>query len=102
VSIAKDAEIGDDCVIRHNVTIGGVSGARPDGPIIGSGVEVGAGAVIIGRIRIGDGARIGPNAVVMTNVPAGAIAVAPATRILEPRRATHNNSLRPAMQEHEP
>jgi serine O-acetyltransferase len=75
------AVIGDDCLIRQNVTIG-AAGSSTDAPRIGNRVEVGAGAVLAGRIRIGDDARIGPNVVVMTNVPAGALVVPNAPRIL--------------------
>jgi serine O-acetyltransferase len=74
------AEIGDDCTISHNVTIGAAKGW--DHPTLGKGVQVGVGAVIIGSIRIGDGARIGPNAVVMSNVPPGATVFAPPSRVV--------------------
>ena len=68
------AEIGDDCMIRHGVTLGVAGAGREwtDAPRIGNGVEISPGAVIIGDIHIGDGARIGPNAVVINDVPAGA------------------------------
>jgi serine O-acetyltransferase len=82
ISIHKLAIIGDDCIIRQNVTIGGVTNARNESPELGRAVELGAGAVVIGRIQIGDGAHIGPNAVVSQSLPAGSIAVAPPTRIL--------------------
>jgi len=82
IAIHRDTVIGDDCVIRQNVTIGGVSGARNFGPELGRQVEVGAGAVIIGKIRIGDQAKIGPNAVVSQNIPAKATVVAPPVKIL--------------------
>ena len=73
--------IGDDCIIRQNCTLGIRSlDALDDAPTLGSGVNVGAGAVLLGRITIGDGAAIGANAVVLTDVPAGALAVGvPAT-----------------------
>lgn len=63
-------EIGDDVHIRQNTTIGLAS--REDlnaKPIIGNAVEIGTGAVIVGYIRIGDGAVIGANAVVTKDVP---------------------------------
>jgi len=80
------AQIGDDCLIRHNVTIG-ATGAGPwtDAPILGNGVEVGCGATILGKIRIGDCARIGPQALVLRNVPAGGMAVSEPARILPPQ-----------------
>ena len=77
------AEIGDDCLIRHNVTIGATSNATIDrAPVLKNRVEVGAGAVILGGIVIGDDVRIGPNAVVTTDVPAGAAVMAPLARIV--------------------
>lgn len=73
IVIHPKAVIGDDCHIRQNVTIGALNGERADeAPTLGRGVEVGCGAAILGSISIGDGARIGPNAVVMTDVPPGA------------------------------
>jgi serine O-acetyltransferase len=81
------AHIGDDCVLRHNVTIGiGTTGGRDaaQAPRIGNRVQVGPGAVIAGGVTIGDGARIGPNAVVMTDVPAGGSAYAAPARVLRP------------------
>lgn len=68
--------IGDDCIIRQNCTLGiRRMDALADAPILGKGVQLGAGAVLLGRIHIGDGAMIGANAVVMTDVPAGALAI---------------------------
>jgi serine O-acetyltransferase len=86
IVIHPRAQIGDDCCIRQNVTIGAATADRSsEAPTLGDRVEVGAGAVIIGRITIGDDVRIGPNAVVMTNVPAGSTAFAAPARII-PRR----------------
>jgi serine O-acetyltransferase len=77
------AVIGDDCLIRQNVTIGATSDETAKyAPTLGNKVQVGCGAAIIGKITIGDGVRIGPNAVVMTNVPAGATAFAMPARII--------------------
>ncbi|MDB5577990.1 MAG: transferase hexapeptide repeat containing protein [Bradyrhizobium sp.] len=73
--------IGDRCVIRQNCTLGirrldEVTAA----PTLEEDVDLGAGAVVLGRITIGRGARIGANAVVLSDVPAGAVAVGvPAT-----------------------
>ena len=67
------AIIGDECIIRHNVTIGGTTWERGrETPTLGRGVSLGCGAVILGNITIGDRATIGPNTVVMTDVPADA------------------------------
>jgi serine O-acetyltransferase len=70
------AEIGDDCILRHGVTIGNRYLDRPlEAPRLGARVNVGAGAQILGDISIGDGAQIGANAVVLSDVPPGATAV---------------------------
>lgn len=85
IVIHRSAVIGDDCLIRHGVTIGALRpgrGTRP--PTLGDRVEVGVGAVLVGPIKIGDDVVIGPNAVVMTNVPAGSIVAAPQPRIMTP------------------
>ena len=73
VVIHQDAIIGDDCMLMQQVTIGQLAG--PGVPVLGSRVYVGAGAKILGPVRIGDGARIGANAVVLTDVPANHTAV---------------------------
>jgi serine O-acetyltransferase len=81
------AEIGDECRLRQNVTIGIKTLDDPDGaPRLGRGVDVGAGAVILGRIEIGDGAQIGANAVVLQDVPAGGLAVGVPARIIDRAR----------------
>ncbi|WP_142849710.1 serine O-acetyltransferase [Telmatospirillum sp. J64-1] len=70
VVIGETAVIGDDCTLYHGVTLGGTSlhkGKRH--PTLGNGVIVGSGAQILGPITVGDGARIGANAVVLTDVP---------------------------------
>ena len=73
VVIHPDAEIGANCMIFQQVTIG--TGHGRGVPEIGSGVMIGAGAKVLGGIRVGHGARIGANAVVLEDVPAGATAV---------------------------
>ena len=76
IVIGETAEIGDDCSLYHGVTLGGTSwspGKRH--PTLGNNVVVGAGAKILGPIMINDGARIGSNAVVVKEVPAGATVI---------------------------
>ena len=84
VVIGETAEIGDDCTLYHGVTLGGTSwnkGKRH--PTLGKGVVIGAGAKILGPIEIGEGAKIGSNAVVVKSVPAGATAIGIPARIVE-------------------
>ena len=76
--------IGDDVVIRQNTTFGIADlDHLTERPIIENGVEIGAGAVIIGRVRVGEGAVIGANAVVVRDVPAHAVVGGVPARILK-------------------
>ncbi len=75
VIISGDAEFGDDCIVRNGVTIGLRRTSERGAPVFGSRVDIGTGAVIIGRIRVGDDVSIGANAVVLTDVPSNSIAV---------------------------
>lgn len=79
------AVIGDGCTIRQGVTIGNALSYSTDKrPTLGCDVSLGAGAVIYGDCRIGDGARIGPNAVVSTDVANGMALVAPRSVVISP------------------
>jgi len=83
IVVHPGAEIGDDCLIRQNVTVGtGTAGGAA--PRLGRNVRLGAGSVISGDILIDDGAIIGPNAVVTTNVPAGAMIFSAPSRVIAP------------------
>ena len=76
VVIGETAEVGDDVTIFHGVTLGGTgreTGKRH--PTVGDRVTIGAGAKILGPIKIGDDSRIGANAVVVKEVPASAVVV---------------------------
>jgi len=86
VVIGETAEIGDDCTIYQAVTLGGTSLYRGTKrhPTLGKGVVVGAGAKVLGGFTVGDGARIGSNAVVVKPVPAGATAVGNPARVIDP------------------
>lgn len=88
VVIGETAEIGDDCTIYQAVTLGGTSLYRGTKrhPTLGRGVVVGAGAKVLGGFTVGDGAKIGSNAVVVKPVPAGATAVGNPARVVDPDR----------------
>lgn len=86
VVIGETAEIGNDCTLYHGVTLGGTSwqkGKRH--PTLKRGVVIGAGAKVLGPIVVGEGGKIGSNAVVVKDVPAGATAVGIPARIMEAR-----------------
>ena len=69
VVIGPNVEIGNRCLIRHNVTIGAASNDQTKlKPKIGNHVQIGAGAQIVGNVTVGEGTRIGSNAVVTTDV----------------------------------
>lgn len=76
VVVGETAEIGDDCTLYHGVTLGGTTwkkGKRH--PTLENNVVIGAGAKILGPVRVGVGSRVGSNAVVLKDVPAGATVV---------------------------
>jgi len=85
VVIGETAEIGDGCTIYHGVTLGGTSLYKGEKrhPTLGRDVVVGAGAKVLGGFTVGDGARVGSNAVVTKPVPAGATAVGNPARIIQ-------------------
>ncbi|MDO9438122.1 serine O-acetyltransferase [Hydrogenophaga sp.] len=84
VVVGETAEIGDGCTIYQGVTLGGTSlykGTKRH-PTLGKDVVVSAGAKVLGGFMVGDGAKIGSNAVVIKPVPAGATAVGIPARII--------------------
>jgi serine O-acetyltransferase len=86
VVIGETAQVGDDCTIYQGVTLGGTRlyKGQKRHPTLGKGVVVGAGAKVLGGFEVGDGARIGSNAVVVKPVPAGATAVGNPARVILP------------------
>uniref|UniRef100_UPI0032B1ED83 serine O-acetyltransferase n=1 Tax=uncultured Abyssibacter sp. TaxID=2320202 RepID=UPI0032B1ED83 len=87
VVIGETAVVGDDCTLYHGVTLGGTSwspGKRH--PTLGNNVVIGAGAKVLGPLTIGDGARIGSNAVVVSDVPPGATVVGIPGRVVTERK----------------
>jgi serine O-acetyltransferase len=97
VVIGETAEIGDDVTLFHGVTLGGTgrdTGKRH--PTLGDRVIVGAGAKVLGPIKIGDDSRIGANSVVVKEVPSGAVVVGvPGQVISRPGKSTDDDSMLP-------
>ena len=91
IVIGETAEVGDDCLIYHGVTLGGTGkdqGKRH--PTIGNNVLISTGAKVLGPFRVGDNARIAANAVVLSEVPPDATAVGiPAQIVRIAGRSTH-------------
>jgi len=91
IVIGETAEVGDDCLIYHGVTLGGTGkdqGKRH--PTIGNNVLISCGAKVLGPFKVGDNARIAANAVVLSEVPEDATAVGiPAQIVRIAGRSTH-------------
>jgi serine O-acetyltransferase len=87
VVIHPEVEIGPNCLIFQQVTIGASTHGIPR---IGGHVDIGAGAKIIGPIQVGDHARIGVNAVVIRSIASGETVVAPAAAALQGCAATES------------
>ena len=85
IVVHSDAVIEPGCLIMQHVTVGQL--ADGGAPHIEQGAYLGAGARVLGPVRIGKGARIGANAVVLKDVPAGATAVGVPARIILDSRA---------------
>ena len=100
VVIGETAIIGDDCTLYHGVTLGGTSwqkGKRH--PTLGNDVVVGAGAKVLGPIEVGDGARIGSNAVVVKPVPPGTTVIGVPGRLVDPTKGKGDQDRRHRMAE---
>ena len=83
IVIGETAEIGDDCLIYHGVTLGGTGkdvGKRH--PTIGNHVLIGTGAKVLGPITVGDGSRVAANAVVLKDIPENSTAVGSPARVV--------------------
>ncbi|HZV61111.1 MAG TPA: serine O-acetyltransferase [Methylophilaceae bacterium] len=94
VVIGETAIINDDCTLYHGVTLGGTSwnkGKRH--PTLERGVVIGAGAKVLGPITVGAEAKIGSNAVVVKDVPAGATAVGIPARILDQEKSQQRDDM---------
>jgi serine O-acetyltransferase len=97
VVIGETAEVGEDVTIYHGVTLGGTgveTGKRH--PTIGDRVTIGAGAKVLGPIKVGDDSRIGANAVVVKEVPSSAVVVGvPGQIISRPGPSREDDSMLP-------
>ncbi len=83
IVIGETAEIGDDCLLYHGVTLGGTGkdqGKRH--PTLGNNVMVSTGAKVLGPFKVGDNARIAANAVVLTEIPPDSTAVGVPARVV--------------------
>ncbi|MCD2346563.1 serine O-acetyltransferase EpsC [Clostridium guangxiense] len=86
VVIGETAEVGDNVVMYHGSTLGGTGkdkGKRH--PTIGNNVMIGSGAKVLGPINVGDGSKIGANAVVLKDVPANVTAVGVPAKVVVPK-----------------
>jgi len=92
VVIGETAEIGDDVLLYQGVVLGGTTLEKAKRhPTLGSNVEMGSGAIALGPITIGDGARIGSGSVVIKSVPAGATVVGIPGRVVRDRHAPYQD-----------
>ena len=95
VVIGETAELGDDVTLYHGVTLGGIAPAVNSGaqknvkrhPTVRDGAIIGSGAQVLGPIVVGEGARVGANAVVVKDVPSAATVVGIPARVCAPRAA---------------
>jgi serine acetyltransferase len=74
--VHPDTRMGSDVILRHGVTLGNRGSGRTGAPVISDRVDIGAGAAIIGPVHIGSECRIGVNAVIVSDVDAGAVVIA--------------------------
>ncbi len=88
VHINPGAVLGRNCDLAHRVTIGASAMGRKGLPVLGDDVYVGTGATVVGKIKVGSGAKIAANTLVMTNVPEGATVMGvPGRIVMRPRPA---------------
>lgn len=98
VVIGETAEVGDDVMLYHGVTLGGRS-MHPvkRHPTVGNRVTIGAGARILGPVLIGDDVQVGANSVVVKDVPQGAVATGIPAVVRFPKRDADNAWFDPAI-----
>ena len=84
IVVGETAVIGDNCVIFHGVTLGGVASTKTKRhPTLENNVTVGAGAKILGNITIGENSKIGANSVILKDIPKNSVAVGITGRIVQ-------------------
>ncbi len=89
VHINPGAVLGRNCDLAHRVTIGASAMGRGGLPVLGDDVYIGTGATLVGKIKIGNGAKIAANTLVMTSVPEGATVMGvPGRIVMRPRPAS--------------
>lgn len=88
IVVVPRSTIGDDCMIRHNVTIGAGSHRGGGWPTIGDRVQFGPGSIVMGAVHVGNDVLIGPGAVVIDDVEPGSRVLAPVAETRPPRRRT--------------
>ena len=93
VHINPQAVLGRNCDVAHRVTIGTSAMGRQGAPILGDDVYVGTGATLVGKIKVGNGAKIAANTLVVSNIPAGATVMGvPGRIIMRPPRTAEPQS----------
>lgn len=92
IVVSGYAKFGDQCRIRNGVVVGLKNVEEPGAPIIGNNVDIGAGAKVLGKIRIGNNVLIGANAVVLADVPDNSIAVG-VPAVVKPRNQDQLSAL---------
>ena len=98
VVIGETAEVGDDVMLYHGVTLGGRSLAKVKRhPTVGNRVTIGAGARVLGPVLIGDDVQVGANSVVVKDVPSGAVATGIPAVVRFPRRDATTQWMDPAI-----
>ena len=98
VVIGETAEVGDDVMIYHGVTLGGRSLERVKRhPTVGNRVTIGAGARVLGPVLLGDDVQVGANSVVVKDIPAGAVATGIPAVLRFPKRDVPNQWADPAI-----
>ncbi len=95
VHINPQAVLGKNCDLAHRVTIGTSAMGRQGAPTLGDDIYIGTGATLVGKIKVGSGAKIAANTLVISNVPAGATVMGvPGRVIMRPARTATDAEIR--------